>query len=256
MKTGMLIVTALSLASTAAMADFVPPDAYGWSRGSANSTYGQWDHFTAAAGPNTPDIGVFNPTGNPINVYDSSGGSVITASGNIYSFTLPMQLHVIAPSYSLPGNQQTQVILQVRTIGTEVLPNSINIGGVAPNQVTELYRLDLGAGGPGGGGFMVDTLYQWTLTGNAASYEIRFNSADNFLSLDRVAVDTFVSPPCYANCDGSAASPMLTANDFQCFLNKFAQGDAYANCDGSTANPVLTANDFQCFLNTFAAGCM
>ena len=29
----------------------------------------------------------------------------------------------------------------------------------------------------------------------------------------------------------------------------------YANCDGSTANPSLTANDFQCFLNKFAAGC-
>ncbi len=61
--------------------------------------------------------------------------------------------------------------------------------------------------------------------------------------------------PCYANCDGSTTAPLLTANDFQCFLNKFASGDTYANCDQSTAAPVLTANDFQCFLNRFAAGC-
>jgi len=61
--------------------------------------------------------------------------------------------------------------------------------------------------------------------------------------------------PCYANCDNSTASPVLTANDFQCFLNAFASSAAYANCDESTANPVLTANDFQCFLNKFAAGC-
>jgi len=61
--------------------------------------------------------------------------------------------------------------------------------------------------------------------------------------------------PCYANCDGSTSSPLLTANDFQCFLNAFAQSASYANCDGSTSNPVLTANDFQCFLNTYAAGC-
>ncbi|MBX3376274.1 MAG: hypothetical protein KF678_04645 [Phycisphaeraceae bacterium] len=60
---------------------------------------------------------------------------------------------------------------------------------------------------------------------------------------------------CYPNCDGSTGSPLLTANDFQCFLNKFAAGDTYANCDGSTGNPLLTANDFQCFLNKFAAGC-
>ncbi len=61
--------------------------------------------------------------------------------------------------------------------------------------------------------------------------------------------------PCYANCDASTVLPVLTANDFQCFLNKFASGDPYANCDGSTVPPVLTANDFQCFLNAYATGC-
>ncbi len=60
---------------------------------------------------------------------------------------------------------------------------------------------------------------------------------------------------CYANCDGSTAAPVLTANDFQCYLSKYAAGDTYANCDGSTAAPVLTANDFQCFLSKYAAGC-
>ncbi len=61
--------------------------------------------------------------------------------------------------------------------------------------------------------------------------------------------------PCYSNCDGSTSAPVLTANDFQCFLNSFASGGSYANCDGSTAAPLLTANDFQCFLNRFASGC-
>ncbi len=61
--------------------------------------------------------------------------------------------------------------------------------------------------------------------------------------------------PCYANCDASTSVPLLTANDFQCFLNEFAAGNSYANCDGSTNSPVLTANDFQCFLNAFAVGC-
>ncbi|MBX3378002.1 MAG: DVUA0089 family protein [Phycisphaeraceae bacterium] len=60
---------------------------------------------------------------------------------------------------------------------------------------------------------------------------------------------------CYANCDGSTGNPLLTANDFQCFLNKYASGDPYANCDGSTGTPALTANDFQCFINKYAGGC-
>lgn len=60
---------------------------------------------------------------------------------------------------------------------------------------------------------------------------------------------------CYANCDASVAPPVLNANDFQCFLNRFAAGNSAANCDGSTAPPTLNAGDFQCFLNAFAAGC-
>ncbi len=60
---------------------------------------------------------------------------------------------------------------------------------------------------------------------------------------------------CYPNCDNSSIPPILTANDFQCFLNAFAASNPYANCDGSSAVPLLTANDFQCFLINFAAGC-
>jgi hypothetical protein len=74
-------------------------------------------------------------------------------------------------------------------------------------------------------------------------------------SVCTIAVPTVGAGGCYANCDSSTAPPILNANDFQCFLNKFAIGDPSANCDGSTAPPVLNANDFQCFLNNFAAGC-
>ena len=61
--------------------------------------------------------------------------------------------------------------------------------------------------------------------------------------------------PCYANCDGSTAPPILNVNDFTCFINHFAAGDTAANCDGSTVPPVLNVNDFACFANAFAAGC-
>jgi hypothetical protein len=64
-----------------------------------------------------------------------------------------------------------------------------------------------------------------------------------------------VAGPCYANCDQSSAPPVLNANDFQCFLDRFAAGESYANCDASTGQPALNANDFQCFLDRFASGC-
>jgi hypothetical protein len=60
---------------------------------------------------------------------------------------------------------------------------------------------------------------------------------------------------CYANCDRSSAAPVLTANDFGCFLNAFAAGEGYANCDLSTGWPMLTPNDFVCFLNKYVTGC-
>ncbi len=66
---------------------------------------------------------------------------------------------------------------------------------------------------------------------------------------------SYVGVVCYANCDQSSSPPILNANDFQCFLNKFAANDPSANCDRSSAAPLLNANDFQCFLNKFGAGC-
>jgi hypothetical protein len=57
---------------------------------------------------------------------------------------------------------------------------------------------------------------------------------------------------CYANCDCSNGPPALTANDFQCFLNKYASQDPTANCDGVGG---INANDFTCFLNEYANGC-
>ena len=63
------------------------------------------------------------------------------------------------------------------------------------------------------------------------------------------------SAECYANCDGSSATPALNVLDFNCFLNQFNSGGTYANCDGSTTEPVLTVLDFNCFLNRFNTGC-
>jgi hypothetical protein len=72
-------------------------------------------------------------------------------------------------------------------------------------------------------------------------------------SADTYALDNIsFGPACYVNCDCTTATPALSANDFQCFLNRFAEGDPYANCDNTGG---LTANDFSCFLTAFAAGC-
>jgi hypothetical protein len=57
---------------------------------------------------------------------------------------------------------------------------------------------------------------------------------------------------CYANCDGSTATPILSVNDFICFQSLFAAANPTADCDHSGA---LNVNDFICFQNAFALGC-
>lgn len=192
-------VLALVVTATPAMADFVVPNGsnYAWTRGvTANSAYAQWESFTSPTGPNTPDVGSFAggtlPGSAPAwNVFDSSGGSFITSGGNIYSFSVPSNMHVVAPNFDLGASYTTTVLLQIRTQGTEFLPSSVNIGGVAPVETVELLRQPLG----GFGGFLVDTLFRWEIAGNAASYEIRFDASGSSMSTDRVAVDTYTFVP-------------------------------------------------------------
>jgi hypothetical protein len=71
-------------------------------------------------------------------------------------------------------------------------------------------------------------------------------------SVGRVFVEGVVGATCYANCDQSSGTPLLTANDFQCFLTNYVNATSYADCDGVGG---LTANDFQCFLTRYTTGC-
>jgi hypothetical protein len=73
-----------------------------------------------------------------------------------------------------------------------------------------------------------------------------------------------VQSACPANCDGSTATPLLTIEDFTCFIQRFSdavvastsvQRISSANCDASTVVPVLNVDDFVCFVDQYARGC-
>jgi len=90
-----------------------------------------------------------------------------------------------------------------------------------------------------------------TVMADAGSYDVVVTNGCGSATATGVALGV----TCYANCDGSTGTPILTATDFSCFLAAFRNGDPYANCDGSTGSPTLTAQDFACFLAAFRAGC-
>jgi hypothetical protein len=89
-------------------------------------------------------------------------------------------------------------------------------------------------------------------------------SAESGTTGEKEAILWIGPVPCYANCDQSTQPPILTVEDFSCFINRFASAQwlpasqqitTYANCDGSTVAPVLNVEDFSCFINAFAQGC-
>ncbi len=194
---GALIV--VLVASAPASADFVVPDGsnFEWTRGvTPNSTAAQWETFTSPAGPNAPAAGAFAggtlPGAAPAwNTFDRNTFSFITGGGNIYSFAGVVAPQVDVPSFGLGSGYTTTILLQTRIQGTEINPASLLIDGVAPVQVTELFRQPLG----GFGGALVDTLWRFELPGNASGYTIRFEALSSSMSLDRIAVDTFTVIP-------------------------------------------------------------
>ncbi len=109
-----------------------------------------------------------------------------------------------------------------------------------------------------GNPFVVDGNANWNNTAEAVGFDLSGDMTGDLIvnQLDLDAINAAIGgAACYANCDNSTGTPRLTANDFQCFINKFAANDTYANCDLSTGIPALTANDFQCFINKYAGGC-
>ncbi len=144
--------------------------------------------------------------------------------------------HPEAADFNLDGRPDILMGLELRDLSVYV-----NLGGAPPTFLK----------------VQIDT----EAAHNARVGDIDGNGTPDILGCDYITNPPIMvylnqaAPPCYVNCDGSDGTPILTANDFQCYLNKFAAGDAVANCDNSVVAPLLNANDFQCFMNKFAAGC-
>jgi hypothetical protein len=165
-------------------------------------------------------------TGNFNLAYDTTAGVMYAAeifSQNLYTINLSTAAVTLIGSFGAPGMPFAQVGCGMAfdpTLGLFATDNT----GIA-GQANLLYKINTTTGAA-------------TLVGTTA--------VANLLGL------AFVPTPCYANCDSSTSNPVLTANDFQCFLNRFVSNESYADCDGVGG---LTANDFQCFLGAYAQGC-
>ncbi len=181
------VASAAALVTIAAPASaaFVSPAL--WSHGDAHTTWQAWNVFTTTAGANAPDAGLSNPNGAPT-LTENSGGSFLTGSGNLYSPAAVLDIDVVIPDEAAAG-QVTTVILQTRTLGSEIDYSSINIGDIGYVDYAELLREAF----PGPGGEAVERWFKFHLPYSASSFTIAFNADGSSMSLDRVTVDTITS---------------------------------------------------------------
>ncbi len=155
-------------------------------RGSANSEAGYWEVFSV-------------PVGAPGNLPDQSGATTdavltqtnanafLTGSGNIYNLSTSSFTLADATPFTLGT-----VVLQTRTIGSEVDYNSVsliysNVSGT--HALAPLFRYELNRALSQG--YSVSSLWQWDLTGlGITNYSISFNAAGPSMSFDSMTLDT------------------------------------------------------------------
>lgn len=202
-----LAATILLVAHTAASsAAFLPPNSSApvfddWTRGAANSVYAEWDVFTQANGlTNTPDIGQSGVLGATVVQDNAATFALITSGGNIYSFSGATSFDVNVPGYGLGAGSNTRVVAQIATQGNPLLPSSLQMtytnGGSITSLPTALYDRGVTTDG---GITRNEWLAVWDIPGfNPSSSKIEFAASTSSMSLDKVAVDTYVKTGSFA----------------------------------------------------------
>ncbi|MEM0914611.1 MAG: PEP-CTERM sorting domain-containing protein [Planctomycetota bacterium] len=183
------VLAAVTL-GVSAQAAFVTPTAgdvrFGWDRFDAGSAYSEWDVFTIPLGApgNLPDVDSFG-VGSSATVTQTVPGAFIAGSGNIYSFGSVNDFDVSIP---LVIADYIRVVVQVQTLGTELVYDDILIDGLAPVYTEELDRIGLG----GFGGSEVETLLVFDLPfGTTGPVNLDLTASGTSLSLDQLVVDVF-----------------------------------------------------------------
>lgn len=116
-------------------------------------------------------------------------------------FTCNWSVHALVNVYNASGGI-FELLVDGQVVGQATAPVMVP-GQFAYGQVTGTFQSPVG-----------DHTFAVRITRNIPAGEEVFQCVDNIR----------IAPTCYANCDFSSVPPVLNANDFLCFLNKFAAG--------------------------------
>ena len=163
-------------------------------RGQPGSVFAGWESFTVALG-NPGNKGDLPGSSTAATLLQRAPGASVLGSGNIYNGAEKSQFEIRYTS----TEPIADVILQVRTLGTELNYDSVRLFAWTDSigvSRTELDRVSFGPPPPApGSGFGVSSQWTWNLSSlDANSFAISFDSADINMSLDSATLDVRAVP--------------------------------------------------------------
>ena len=214
-----------------------------------NGAAAEWEVVSSSGPPRVPARAP---------VYDAAGGQLLLVGGG--TSNAPINETRLFRSDVRSGPILTEVGARGLYSPIGAPPVTLRVAATGTSPLSFRWRLntvELSDGGP----FSGTGTSQLTIIPEEATLTGAYDALVTDACGTTIRPATHVSVSCYPNCDGSTGTPMLTAQDFQCFADAFAAGcnsptNCYANCDGSTQAPFLNANDFMCFFIKFAERCL
>lgn len=197
------IVASLVLLVTpgVARAEFTP-----WTNGEKNTVHAHYDNFNRCEGrypgPFTAaDRGTFFADLFDTHLWELTEQAFVTGGGNIYSPDAATNFLVLAPNYGYGKGWTTYVFVQVRTLGSELDYEGLNLSYEAGKEAhtlgwaDALYTEELLREKNPFGGFTVETLVLFEVPYNPSYFLINFFAAESSMSLDQFRVDTVAVAP-------------------------------------------------------------
>ena len=157
-------------------------------RGSANTEAGYWENFSVPFGPPGNSADVPGATTDAL-LIQSNTNALITGSGNLYNPSGVSAFTIVDSTVFTLGT----VVLQVRTLGSEIDYNSVSLvysNDSGTHSLAPLFRHELNRAGMPGQGYNVSSLWQWDLSGlNITNFSINIVAAGPSLSFDSLTLD-------------------------------------------------------------------
>jgi hypothetical protein len=181
-------------------------DLIAWTSGEKDTVHAHYDNFNRCEGrypgPFTAaDRGTYFADLFDTHLWELTEQAFVTGGGNIYSPDVATSFLALVPNYGYGPGWTTYVFVQIRTLGSELDYEGINLFYEEGKKTRTLgwadalYAEELLREENPFGGYDVETLVIFEVPYNPSFFFLNFYAAESSMSLDQFRVDTFTFAP-------------------------------------------------------------